>query len=106
MINGEIECYVKLSAEEKNNLKLRTVQSNEYFREFSFFSHRAERFSAKSLTFSSILKIELHDFLDVLKEFPLDHVYSFQIYQNVNFFLFFIRKIIFPSRKKLTLIII
>lgn len=62
--------------DEKNSLKLRTVCSNEYFREFSFFSSQVERFSAKSLTFSSILKIDLRDFLSVLKDFPLDNVYK------------------------------
>ena len=65
---------MRLNLEEKHYLQLRTIKSNEYFREFSFFSNKAERFSAKSLTFSSILKIELHDFMEVLQEFPLDHV--------------------------------
>lgn len=60
--------------DERSHIKLHSLKANEYFREFSFFSGQREKFSAKCQTFCTLLSIDLHDFIETLKEFPLDYV--------------------------------
>lgn len=75
VLKGEIECYLRLKEQDqKTFLKLKNIKASQYFREFSFFSNQPEKYSAKCQTFSTILRIDQHDFLETLKEFPFDNV--------------------------------
>ena len=75
-----MECYLKLKEDEKCHMHIRTLKESDYFGEFSFFSNQSERFSVKCLTFSTLIKIDLQDFLEILKEFPSDYVPLYHYY--------------------------
>lgn len=54
---------------------IRKLYPNDYLGEFSFFSNQKEKFSAKTNSSTTLIKLDLVEFLDILKEFPYDWVY-------------------------------
>lgn len=82
ILDGQIECYLNLG---KNITKtIKNLNSKEYLGEFSFFSCQKEKFSARTKTFTTVLKLDFSDFYETLQEFQDDFVKFF--YKNYLIF--------------------
>lgn len=74
ILSGEVGCYIQKRGSKNKNLWIQKIKKDFSFREISFFSNRPDSFSAKCLTYTNLLRINLCDFLDLLKDFPQDYV--------------------------------
>lgn len=74
ILSGEIGCYIQKRGSKNKNIWIQKINKDFSFREMSFFSNKPDSFSAKCLTYTNLLRINLCDFLDLLKDFPQDYV--------------------------------
>lgn len=67
---GEIELFFKNS---NHNSMVRTLKKGEIFGEKAFFFNQNTNEHAKSKSFSTVFKINQRDFIELLREHPLDY---------------------------------
>ncbi|EGR31384.1 hypothetical protein IMG5_110890 [Ichthyophthirius multifiliis] len=66
--DGIIEIYYQNQINDKKEIIIKKLQSNNFFGELSFFSGLSRKASARSVNLSTLYKIERKEFLDILNQ--------------------------------------